>query len=230
MSNIGLWYKPWFYLHVMTALETGPRVEFVPTLQFHQRHNKPAFWLTHIILPYGHKFLFRLLFGWMLPLNNQFIKMMRQAYMPKEAPYSNFVLQDFLIPLEHLKKSLEFTWEQLEIMPVWLAPFKVDEEPAGSSMVPRYGPGYYVDIGLYGCSPRIPEQVPRPVAMKNCEKFTLDHGGQQATYAQTYMSREQFRDMFPRGLYDSVRDRLPLCKEGFPDVYDKISKVAREES
>ena len=117
-----------------------------------------------------------------------------------------------------------------------------------SAVTPNHGPGYYVDVGIYGCSPKIPKthrKVARKiiklkisrfgrflfpqVATKMCEKFTLEVGGQQATYAQTYMTREEFREMFPRGLYDRVRERLPLCKDGFPDVYDKISKVAREE-
>jgi hypothetical protein len=29
-------------------------VEYVPTLHFHQRHNKPMFWLTHMFLPWAH--------------------------------------------------------------------------------------------------------------------------------------------------------------------------------
>ena len=64
--------------------------------------------------------------------------------------------------------------------------------------------------GVYGFS-KLDGFAGRDATLRKFEKFTLDHGGQQATYAQTYMSREQFRDMFPRGLYDSVTDRLPLC-------------------
>jgi hypothetical protein len=32
----------------------GETVEYVPTLHFHQRHNKPMFWLTHMFLPWAH--------------------------------------------------------------------------------------------------------------------------------------------------------------------------------
>jgi hypothetical protein len=32
----------------------GETVEYVPTLHFHQRHNKPMFWLTHLWLPWSH--------------------------------------------------------------------------------------------------------------------------------------------------------------------------------
>ena len=231
LNSIGLWYKPWFYLHVMTALDTGRRVEYIPTLHFHQRHNKPCFWLTSLCLPYGHLFLFRFLFGWMLPLNFQFLKKIRQAYMPKEDPNSNFIIQDFLIPIQKLKKVLEFSWETFEINPVWLCPAKMDEDPE-AAILPKHDGGFYVDIGVYGCSPKMPP-IPgnhREVAMKKAEQFTLDNGGQQWMYAQTYMDREQFRQMFPRNLYDSVRERLPMCKKGFPDVFDKISNKAREDT
>ena len=64
--------------------------------------------------------------------------------------------------------------------------------------------------------------------MRRCERFTIDHGGYQALYADTYLTLEEFKEMFPSELYNQVRDRLPLCREGFPDVYDKVSKKARE--
>ena len=58
----GLWFKPWFYHHVESFLhldkkkEDGGRksfVEYVPTLDFHQRHNKPCFWLAHLWAPWA---------------------------------------------------------------------------------------------------------------------------------------------------------------------------------
>ena len=58
----GLWFKPWFYHHVESFLhldkkkeDGGSRsfVEYVPTLDFHQRHNKPCFWLAHLWAPWA---------------------------------------------------------------------------------------------------------------------------------------------------------------------------------
>ena len=164
----------------------------------------------------------------MLPLNYQFLKQIRQAYMPNEHPNSNFIVQDFLVPLQSMKKAIEFSWETFEINPVWLCPAKMDDDPEGV-LIPKHSGGFYVDIGVYGCSPKIPG-IHRRMATKKAEQFTLDNGGQQWMYAQTYMDREQFRQMFPRNLYDSVRERLPMCKKGFPDVFDKISNKAREDT
>ena len=41
----------------------GEHVEYVPTLDFHQRHNKPTFWLSHVWLPWADGPIARLLTG-----------------------------------------------------------------------------------------------------------------------------------------------------------------------
>ena len=57
VNTWGLWYKPWFYHHVESFLHRENNsenfVEFVPTLDFHQRHNKPCFWLAHLWAPWA---------------------------------------------------------------------------------------------------------------------------------------------------------------------------------
>ena len=45
-------------------------------------------------------------------------------------------------------------------------------------------------------------------------------------YADTYMTREEFREMFDHSLYDKLRKDLK-CFGAFPEVYDKINKSAR---
>jgi delta24-sterol reductase len=45
-------------------------------------------------------------------------------------------------------------------------------------------------------------------------------------YADSYMTKEEFRQMFDHGLYDKMRDKLN-CKAAFPDVYDKVNRSAR---
>ena len=63
VNTWGLWFKPWFYHHVESFLhlekEKKPFVEFVPTLDFHQRHNKPCFWLAHLWAPWASNLLAR---------------------------------------------------------------------------------------------------------------------------------------------------------------------------
>ena len=45
-------------------------------------------------------------------------------------------------------------------------------------------------------------------------------------YADSYMSKEEFREMFDHTLYDEMREKYQ-CTKAFPDVYDKVNKAAR---
>jgi len=212
---------------VMSTLSTGPRTEYIPTLEFHQRHNKPCFWLASVWLPYGHTFIFRLLCGWLLPISNQLLKLLRQNVLEANDANSvdNFVLQDFIVPLTKLKETLEFSWSTLAINPIWLVPARLDHTDG----IPREeGEKIYIDVGLYGYC--VKADFSHYDTMRACEKFVLKNRGFQALYAEVLLTKEEYLEMFS-GLvetYDAVREKLPLCKEGFPEVYDKISKVGRE--
>ena len=58
------------------------------------------------------------------------------------------------------------------------------------------------------------------------EDFVRRVNGYQMMYADSYMTKEEFRAMFDHTLYDEMRERYQ-CKEAFPDVYDKVNKKAR---
>ncbi len=40
----------------------------------------------------------------------------------------------------------------------------------------------------------------------------------QMMYADSYMTREEFREMFDHRVYDQLREKLPLCLQAFPEV------------
>ncbi|KAJ8388495.1 hypothetical protein AAFF_G00133710 [Aldrovandia affinis] len=58
------------------------------------------------------------------------------------------------------------------------------------------------------------------------EKFVREVHGFQMLYADVYMDRQEFWDMFDGSLYHKLREELD-CKAAFPEVYDKICKAAR---
>jgi len=45
-------------------------------------------------------------------------------------------------------------------------------------------------------------------------------------YADSHMTKEEFREMFDHKLYDDLRTRYQ-CNDAFPEIYDKVSKAAR---
>ena len=46
-------------------------------------------------------------------------------------------------------------------------------------------------------------------------------------YADSYLTREEFRTMFDHSLYNNMRKKYD-CLKAFPDVYDKVNRKARE--
>ena len=70
----------------------------------------------------------------------------------------------------------------------------------------------HVDVGVYGHS-KLPNFVGREKALRTFEKFTLEHKGYQALYAETLMPYEEFTEMFPRHLYNQVSIQRKAIKE-----------------
>jgi Delta24-sterol reductase len=53
------------------------------------------------------------------------------------------------------------------------------------------------------------------------EAYTRDVGGYQCLYADTFMSRDEFRAMFDHTLYDAARTKYGAVG-AFPEVFDKV--------
>ena len=81
----------------------------------------------------------------------------------------------------------------------------------------------FFDLGAYGIPPAVKRKGPwdgREMVRK-MEKYTRDVKGYQLLYADTFMTREEFREMFDHTLYDKVRKKYK-AESAFPDIYDKI--------
>ena len=48
----------------------------------------------------------------------------------------------------------------------------------------------------------------------------------QMMYADSYMTKEEFEEMFDHTLYYEMRQKYD-CLKAFPNVYEKVSKAAR---
>lgn len=229
INRIGLWFKPWFYKHVQTFIKKGETVEYIPTLHFHQRHNKPCFWLAHIWVPWGHTIIARFLTGWLLPINTQLLSLLKETFI-EEDHEDDFILQDFIIPIKHLKAGIQLSARITDVWPLWLVPTKIFNDQIKKQYPERFelvGDMMHIDLGVYGHSP-LNNYMGRDETLRVFEKFALEHNGAQALYAETLLTYEEFSKMFPRKLYNKVRDRLPYCNEAFPTVYQKVSRLGRQ--
>ena len=82
----------------------------------------------------------------------------------------------------------------------------------------------YVDMGAYG-NPKTADYH-HVTTSRAVEEHVRKVGGFQALYADCYMTREEFRDMFDHGTLDRLRDQY-ACTKAFPEPYDKVCKKTR---
>ncbi|XP_072560109.1 delta(24)-sterol reductase-like [Paramormyrops kingsleyae] len=125
--------------------------------------------------------------------------------------------------MKHLEKAIGHFHNNIHVYPMWLCPFVLPSQPG---MVHPKGDEdeLYVDIGAYG-EPRLKHFEAR-ASTRQLEKFVRDVHGFQMLYADVYMDRQEFWEMFDGSLYHKLREKLD-CKTAFPEVYDKICKAAR---
>lgn len=231
VNAIGRFWKPWFYKHVEKQITTRKGgYEYIPLRHYYHRHTRGLFWEMESIIPFGNHPLFRTLLGWALPPKISLLKY-TETETTRRLRDKYHIVQDMLMPIKLLKKSLQYFQDNYDIYPLWLSPMAIyDNEKSIGFIHPYQTPNgikdsMYVDIGAYG------NPMKRPFdgmsALRELENFVIENRGYQALYAKTLMSREQFRTMFDHCRYDQLRTKLPLCNRAFNEVYDKVSSKAR---
>lgn len=181
------------------------------------------------IVPFGNNWLFRLIFGWMQPIKIGLLKL-TQTQKIKELYESNHLIQDLLVPVTDLKASVDFFDNVCRIYPIWVCPFRLnrgDEKGflAGEKTKKDDELGsFFVDIGLYGV-PTV-KNFDAVKCTRKIEEKCRQCNGFQMLYADTYMTKEEFHQMFNHNLYWKVREKYRIDKH-FPEVYNKINRQAR---
>uniref|UniRef100_A0A9L0RPH1 Delta(24)-sterol reductase n=1 Tax=Equus caballus TaxID=9796 RepID=A0A9L0RPH1_HORSE len=174
------------------------------------------------IIPFGNNPVFRYFFGWMVPPKISLLKL-TQGETLRKLYEQHHVVQDMLVPMKCLQQALHTFQNDIHVYPIWLCPFILPSQPG---LVHPKGDEteLYIDIGAYG-EPRVKHFEARS-CMRQLEKFVRSVHGFQMLYADCYMNREEFWEMFDGSLYHKLRKQLG-CEDAFPEVYDKICKAAR---
>jgi len=223
LNPIGNYYKPWFFKHVEGFLESGPAVEYIPLRHYYHRHTRAIFWQIQDIIPFGNHPLFRYLFGWMVPPKISLLKL-TQGETIKNMYEKHQIIQDMLVPVDRLPESLTCFHNEIKLYPLWLGPFKLFNNPGFIHPHDNKPEELYVDIGAYG-APKV-DNYHHIQTTRRLEAFVQKVKGFQMLYADSYLTREEFREMFDHSLYDKMRKKLG-CENAFPEIYDKVNRSAR---
>ncbi|WP_232470262.1 MULTISPECIES: FAD-binding oxidoreductase [Methylococcus] len=231
VNPINRWYKPWFFKHVENRLRSNSSsVEYIPLEDYFHRHTRSYFWMMKDIIPSGNHPLFRALLGWALPPRIELLKY-TETETTRDLRDRHQMIQDMLIPIRYLRKSIEYFDEHTALYPLWLSPMSIWRSGENIGFVRPFRDEngiedeLFVDIGAYGTLKK--KDIDARDVLSSLEQFVLQHHGYQALYAKTALSRSDFRRMFDHTGYDRLRDKLPLCKLAFDEVYDKVSTAAR---
>ncbi|KHN80807.1 Diminuto-like protein [Toxocara canis] len=223
-NPIGKWYKPWFFKYVKQIGDSGNVVtEYVPIRDYYRRHSRSIFWGIQDALPFGNDFIFRYALGWASPPKVSLLKLVAAIGPLRKLLDRSYVFQDLLVPAVNLDEALHIVHGEMEVYPLWLCPVNLPSTPG----IIRQRTGrniIYVDIGVYGESEKS-EFKPKE-AVQRIDRFLRAVAGVQMLYADTYMDRSEFWEMFDSSLYEWLRVKYG-CRGALPDVYEKTFRPAR---
>jgi len=231
INRVSRWYKPWYYKHVKTFLRDGEGEEFIPLEDYLLRHNRAIFWVVESMIPFANNVIFRYLFGWLCPPKPAFLKFTTTSAV-RAMTFTKQVFQDIVLPMTVLEQSIDKSEELFDTYPLLIYPSKIFDHgphrgqlrpPKSDQFTPGTNYGMFYDLGIYG--------TPGPVkrrkrfdavdSMRAMEKFTRDVGGYPFLYADIFMTREEFEEMFDLTLYETVRKKYK-AEGAFPHLYDKV--------
>ena len=232
INRLGLPWKPWFYKHVEGYLWRDDAVqELVPLKDYLMRHNRSIFWVVADMIPFGNHPLFRLLLGWLMPPRIAFLKFSTTPAVRKMT-FTKQVFQDIVLPMSAMSRAIDASHRLFEMYPVLLYPSRIYDHgalqgqlraPREQDRIPGTDHGMFFDLGVYGVPLPILQGKPFKTvhAMRKMEDFTREVGGYPFLYADTFMTREEFGQMFNLDLYEKVRVQYG-ADVAFPHLYDKI--------
>ena len=112
----------------------------------------------------GNHWLFRNIFGWLLPPLVQFLKLPATPTLDHEL-MSHKVYQDVVIPINECKNGMDLAEQKFNIWPIILYPCKIYTgrrglfpEPRAQDVVPGKDYAMYMDLGVYGTPPAVHRQ------------------------------------------------------------------------
>ena len=182
VNNVTRWYKPWFYKHVETFLETGEGEEYIPLREYLLRHDKAIFWVLESMIPFGNHPLFLFFLGWMLPPKPAFMKLTTTPTV-RAMTFTKQVFQDIVLPINRLEDQINISHQLFDTYPVLVYPCRIYDHgkhvgqlrpPRQDQMVPGANYGMFNDLGVYGVPRLVRERKPwdAVTAMRKMESFT----------------------------------------------------------
>lgn len=229
IHGVNYFWKPWYYLHVETALSKGGFAELIPIRHYQHRFTRSVFWELRDMIPFGNDVWYRYLLGWLGAPKVSLMKLTMTPQIRREVIYKH-VVQDMIVPMDNMSEAIDKFHEWFNIYPLLFFPVAVFDHGKHEGFIrnpPKCLPGknyqMYFNLGAYGV-PQLVREKQEWDAIRNLramEHYARDKGGYQLVYTDLFHTRDEFRSMFNHDLYDRMRAKYNALG-AFPEVFDKV--------
>ena len=223
-SRLWSWILPWSTLSSSSSSSSfsssSPSSSFLlPAKDYLFRHDRGSFWMASYRIP-------QFIGKWMGSLLDNSAMFRLANLLPWAFPKSQIVLQDFMLPANHLESFFNQSNEIASVWPIWLLPMRNfnshhqgRKEKGAVFGVPLGETGDLCNVGVYG----IPSgSYNHRQANKLLEAVLFQHGGRKVYYSHSYYDRDFFYGTLYDGpRYFDLRERYHANNK-LPDIYEKV--------
>jgi FAD/FMN-containing dehydrogenase len=128
-----------------------------------------------------------------------------------------FVIQDVDIPLENAPTFQKFFFDEINIRPVWICPFRAYDETAKFDLYSFDPEKLYVNFGFWDSVPTDKEEGHYN---RLIEKKVSELHGKKGLYSDSYYPKEEFWKIYDKDTYDALKQKYDPQKK-LKDLYGK---------
>jgi FAD/FMN-containing dehydrogenase len=131
-----------------------------------------------------------------------------------------FVIQDVDIPIENAPGFQNFFFDEIDIRPVWICPFRAYDKTAKFDLYSLDPEKLYVNFGFWDSVPtqKEPGHYNRLVEAKVSELH-----GKKGLYSDSYYTEDEFWEIYDKNTYDTLKQKYDPQKK-LKNLYEKCVK------
>ncbi|HEX6795087.1 MAG TPA: FAD-binding oxidoreductase [Casimicrobiaceae bacterium] len=134
--------------------------------------------------------------------------------------HSESVIQDVDIPLAHCAEFLDFLFDEVGILPIWICPIRAPDPANGATLYPLPRATLSVNFGFWD-SVATHEAQPAGLVNRRIERKVAEVGGIKSLYSDAYFTEDEFWAIYNRPAYAALKARYDP-QDVLGDLYRKV--------
>jgi FAD/FMN-containing dehydrogenase len=131
-----------------------------------------------------------------------------------------FVIQDVDIPIENAPGFQNFFFDEIDIRPVWICPFRAYERTAKFNFYSFDSEKLYVNFGFWDS---VPTDKKEGHYNRLVEAKVSELHGKKGLYSDSYYTEDEFWEIYDKNTYDTLKQKYDPHKK-LKNLYEKCVK------